>query len=367
MSFVVPDDSPARGERRKTIDEEVEEDMELTHEWALRSEARYCYVGCATCRLHDMVVWFEREDHVEGTGDGVVVKAPLPFHVYPHELWFAELNETYPLVPKMRDYNVLSHYFENWISRHDEDCGRVKNYVSEFAKFGRLWFVGYDHEKGFGGMGWASRDWAAVKIGYSRLLMMPLVAMVQACRVLGGDINTYGRDYGNKSPAIVRMANLAWGVMRMHGPHPGENYFDDVLDKVLLLQIFRELTWEEYGRMTQDDMYGKELRFLMPRYPMVGQVFRKMNIVGGCDFPVHSVPRSLYWRNLLDEEMTLAIFILVEAGMAPWLLDKGVPTFPMDEEGQNAIWGFMDRRGWEKKGPARLCRYELEGQSHFIF
>jgi len=89
--------------------------------------------------------------------------------------------------------------------------------------------------------------------------------------------------------------------------------------------------------------------------------------VGGCDFPIHSVPRSLFWRNLLDEEMTLAIFILVETGMAPWLLDKGVPAFPMDEEGQNAIWGFMDRRGWEKKGPARLCRYELEGKSHFIF
>ena len=100
---------------------------------------------------------------------------------------------------------------------------------------------------------------------------------------------------------------------------------------------------------------------------MVGQVFHGMDIVDGCSFPIHSVPHSLYWCNLRDDELTLAIFILVETGMAPWLLDMGVPAFPMDEEGQNVIWGFMDRRGWEKVGPARLCRYELEGKLHFIF
>ena len=135
MLFVVTDDSRTCGARGKTIDEEVEDDQALIHQWALRSEARYCVLGCPTCRLHDMVTWFEREDHMEGTGDGVVVKAPMPFHVYPHELWFAELHETYPLVPKMLDYNVLSHYFENWASRCDEDCWRVSTSFSEFAEY----------------------------------------------------------------------------------------------------------------------------------------------------------------------------------------------------------------------------------------
>ena len=89
MPFVVRDDSPAHGARRKTIDKEVEEDEALFEQWALRSESRYCFLGCPTCHLHMMVTWFEQEDHLEGTGDGKVVKALMPFHVYLHKLWFA--------------------------------------------------------------------------------------------------------------------------------------------------------------------------------------------------------------------------------------------------------------------------------------
>ena len=76
--------------------------------------------------------------------------------------------------------------------------------------------------------------------------------------------------------------------------------------------------------MSSDEMYGRELHFLLPWYLMVGQVFCRMDVMGGCSFPIHSVPRSLYWRNLGNDELTLAIFILVETGMAPWLLDAGV-------------------------------------------
>ena len=41
MLFVVCNNSPAHGARRKTINEEVEEDEALLEQWALCSESRY--------------------------------------------------------------------------------------------------------------------------------------------------------------------------------------------------------------------------------------------------------------------------------------------------------------------------------------
>lgn len=54
--------------------------------------------------------------------------------------------------------------------------------------------------------------------------------------------------------------------------HLGENYFDDVIDEVLLLQVICELTRFKFQWMMEERMYKEELHVFIPWYPMFEQV-----------------------------------------------------------------------------------------------
>ena len=340
-----------------------EEKDNLLRERELRSRVSRCRViGCELCIAQYEEVYSISEGLCEVARTCLPVPPPDPNHLFVSNRWYYTYLVGACGAPTLRQFTSPGHFYENWVHESvgqpfPEDWDKPKGMAAVIKPLSWERQTGvFFGPNGVSNLGWATLNSNGPSVAFSRYFLMNALQYAQDQRVLG---MTLPRQVPEEfeSP-IIKMANIQVDALRFFGSIPS-NLLHDMkrMRSLSYMGLFRTVVKVEIARNYAVDLYSPFLHWLLPNLPNLGDA-----APGECEILCDTPMYFLWMRRIRNTEETLAVYVLLEGGMGPWLLDVGkYNLFPQPHHMEAFLWDYMAARpgGWTAKGRDRV-EYDFE-------